>query len=272
VDPQDGDLLSYDAVTGTWKNIESIFDPSNFVNIAGAQNITGAKVFQNALLALLGSNPIFRVATTDNEATVNFRNAASEDAAGVVMSTPNNEVALVTRVNNMNVRIQPHGTGAVRFPAVPAGSGFVRMMVLDTNDRLRDGGAPLVQTSGAFTPTLSAAGLSFTYTVQSGSWRRLGNLVFIYLRLVFSATGTPAGGALRVSGLPHTGMANEIQGLPILKFQNSGYTNTEVGLLSFEINGNVTFGDVVFKNSAFAPLTTYSTCGLTIQGSYITSN
>ena len=146
------------------------------------------------------------------------------------------------------------------------------MMVLDTNDRLRDGGAPLVQTANTFTPTLSGSGLSFTYTTQAGHFRRMGSLVFVYIRLVFTATGTPGGGALRISGLPHTGLANEIQGLPVLKCQNSGYTDAQVSRLSFEINGNVSFGDLVFLNAAFAPLTTYSSCNITIQGSYITSN
>jgi hypothetical protein len=117
----------------------------DFVTVATAQNITGAKVFINQLLALSGSNPVFRIATSDNTSTLNFRNAANEDAASISMSTPANEVALATAVNNMNIRIQPHGTGGVRFPAVPAAAGAVRMMVLDSNDRLRDGGVPLNQ-------------------------------------------------------------------------------------------------------------------------------
>ena len=93
--------------------------------MTGTQTITGAKTFNNSLLVQSASNPVFRIATTDNIATVNFRNVFNEDAAGIEMSGPSTELALVTRVSNYNIRIQPHGTGTIKLPNVPTGTGDV---------------------------------------------------------------------------------------------------------------------------------------------------
>lgn len=241
VDPQDGDLLSYDAATDTWVNVPNAFDASNFVNIAGAQSITGAKVFVNAILALTGSNPVFRIGTSDNEAIVNFRNAANEDAAGVVMSTPANEVSLVTRVNNMSIRIQPNGTGGVRFPAVPAAVGAVRMMVLDTNDRLRDGGAPLVQTTGVFTPTLTDSGGGFTYTLSqaAGTFIKTGRQVYVSIIITITSTSGTQSGGLLIGNLPFT--AQSFLGsfaMTVHKMQGTNWSNALLNELSSAVNAN----------------------------------
>jgi hypothetical protein len=66
-----------------------------------------------------------RIATTDNNSTLNFRNNVNEDGAGVDARFVDNRLDIVTRVNNMNIRISPHGTGKINLPNVPSGSGDV---------------------------------------------------------------------------------------------------------------------------------------------------
>ena len=39
------------------------------------------------------------------------------------MDEPANEFAIVTRTGNKDIRIQPHGTGKIKLPNVPAGTG-----------------------------------------------------------------------------------------------------------------------------------------------------
>jgi hypothetical protein len=87
--------------------------------------VTGTSIFKTSLVSLLGSNPVLRVRTTDNTSIVNFANAFNEDAAGIEMSSPANELAIVTRVSNKDIRIQPNGTGKIKLPNVPSGIGDV---------------------------------------------------------------------------------------------------------------------------------------------------
>lgn len=105
------------------RTLAELISDAGLVTIADTQTITGAKTFNNSLLVQSGSNPVFRIATTDNIATVNFRNVFNEDAATIQMSTPSTELALSTNVSNYDIRIQPHGTGKIKLPNVPTGTG-----------------------------------------------------------------------------------------------------------------------------------------------------
>lgn len=238
----------------------------DFVTLATAQNITGAKVFLNSLLALIGSNPVFRIGTTDNTATIFLRNDENEDAASVAMNTPANEMAVATHVDNMDIRIEPHGTGKVKVPNIPINS------ISDNNAVLtRVGG--IVNALGrsasvSFTPSLSGAGLSFTYAIQEGFAHRLGNLVFIRIRIVCTISGTPGAGALSVVGLPVAAAPNVVQRVPCLQYQNMGFTEAQAAGVSLEINGNVTTGDIVATTGSIALPTAGSSRGLIIQGFY----
>lgn len=58
--------------------------------------------------------------------------------------------------------------------------------------------------SGTFTPAVVANGTAgYTYTTQSGDYRKVGDIVHFDLLLVVSATsGTPSSGDFKISGLP----------------------------------------------------------------------
>lgn len=65
--------------------------------------------------------------------------------------------------------------------------------------------SPGVWPSGGWTAgaTFETAGdLEVTYTNQSGTWTKVGDLVFVQVELVFTPVHTTASGALRITGLP----------------------------------------------------------------------
>jgi hypothetical protein len=127
------------------------------VTITGTQTITGAKTFNNALLIQSGSNPILRLATTDNNSTINFRNVFNEDVATVQMSTPSTELGITTNVSNYNIRIEPHGTGKIKLPNVPTGAGDVLG---------RDSSNNLVRITGLSTKWVQTTTISGASTTQ----------------------------------------------------------------------------------------------------------
>lgn len=65
----------------------------------------------------------------------------------------------------------------------------------------------LSTTTGSFTPTFDFAtpgDLSIVYTTQTGTFTRVGNMVFIALYLVFTPTFTTSSGEPKIGGLPFT--------------------------------------------------------------------
>ena len=132
-------------------------------------------------------------------------------------------------------------------------------------------GSGLNATSANFTPVLVGQGLTFTYTSQIARIEKIGKVCTIFISINFSATGTPTGGGLKIDGLPinFRGISNMAQRVPVLQMQNSGYTNDQVSRLAMEIDGNIAQVEIVFVNQSIAQLTTYTSCSLIIQGSYI---
>ncbi len=62
---------------------------------------------------------------------------------------------------------------------------------------------------GAWTPTFTGTGVTITYTSRVGSYRRIGNYVFVNATVVF-ATSTSTGAKVTVTGLPYTPLAGEV--------------------------------------------------------------
>jgi hypothetical protein len=99
------------------------FGGGNFVTLDTDQTITGGKTFDNPLLIQSGSNPVMRIKTTDNTATINFRNVFNEDQAGIELNTPSNKLSIVTKTANTDIEINPNGTGSILLPNVAIGTG-----------------------------------------------------------------------------------------------------------------------------------------------------
>lgn len=87
--------------------------------------VTGIGIFKTNLFSIDGADPIFRIRTNNNVSTVNFRNVLNEDNAGIEGNFNTNSFNIITRSNNMNIRIEPHGTGKIVLPNVPTGTGDV---------------------------------------------------------------------------------------------------------------------------------------------------
>ena len=61
---------------------------------------------------------------------------------------------------------------------------------------------------GTWTPSFIGTGVTITYTSRVGSYRRIGNYVFVNATVVF-ATSTATGAKVTVTGLPYTPLAGE---------------------------------------------------------------
>jgi hypothetical protein len=96
---------------------------ADFVTLYTDQTITGEKTFDNPLLIHSGPNPIFRIKATSNQSILNFRNFTNEDQAGIVLDTPLSKLSIVTRTDNTDIEINPHGTGSIVLPNVASGTG-----------------------------------------------------------------------------------------------------------------------------------------------------
>jgi len=100
----------------------------DFVTLNTDQTITGEKTFDNDFLSLVGYNPTLRIKATSNQSTLNFRNFTNEDQAGIILDTPSSKLSIVTRTDNSDIEINPHGTGSIVLPNVASGTGdFVRI-------------------------------------------------------------------------------------------------------------------------------------------------
>lgn len=81
-----------------------------------------------------------------------------------------------------------------------------RLDALERRDRDRRGVELPLTASGTWTPVLEGSGTagSFTYTVQAGTYTRVGDVVFFRLRVQISAITVAPTGNLQISGLPLT--------------------------------------------------------------------
>jgi hypothetical protein len=67
--------------------------------------------------------------------------------------------------------------------------------------------------TGTWTPTLTASGgapTGISYTTQTGSYTKIGNMVYVSFRMTFAFTNGTGSGSVQISGLPFTS-ANIIQ-------------------------------------------------------------
>jgi hypothetical protein len=248
----------------------------NFVTIDTDQTITGAKTFDNPLLIQSGSNPVMRIKTTDNTATVNFRNVFNEDQAGIELNTPSNKLSIVTRTANTDIEINPNGTGSILLPNVASGTPVSNLGIDVDNKLVKISGSVVESVSGTAvdntdpsnpivsvddwvfvneidTITLNDTNSNVTYTCNStlttytNSKLQVKNL---YLRIYnIASSGSPSGGNFEIKGFNFYSFisANDNSVLYELKtFQGTSYAESLVALLRPTALGTVD-GQLVFR-------------------------
>jgi hypothetical protein len=108
---------------------------------------------------------------------------------------------------------------------------------------------------GTFTPIItSAGGGTPTYSVQSGFYLKIGQLVWVHARCILSNKGTLAAGQIRFAGLPFTvsGAATTMGGFSVNYF--GGMTTNIINLMAFA-DGATTQGDFYYTAAAAAAAT-----------------
>lgn len=83
---------------------------------------------------------------------------------------------------------------------------------------LSDSATDARATRGTFTPALensTPGDLSVSYSSRSGSWERVGNLLFITGEMIFTATHSTASGFWRVSGVTPLGFTTKGWSIPV---------------------------------------------------------
>lgn len=151
-------------------------------------------------------------------------------------------------------------SGFDTFVATPSSANFAALL---TNETGTAGTVPF-ESSGSFTPTLSFGGGStgITYTTQTGSYVRIGNLVLFQAFIQLSSKGSSTGGAL-ISGLPFT-IGTSFGGAPQFYSNMSGLTGplglnnqqstTTTQVIQFTTTGSPQIADTNFTNTSFIVL------------------
>lgn len=98
--------------------------------------------------------------------------------------------------------------------------------------------------STSWTPGLAFGGgtTGLTYTTQSGTYTRIGNIVFIYFNIVLSAVGSSTGGAT-LTGLPITAVASPTIAIPVNKYSLLTYASSRDSV-AVVITGSSTTGSI----------------------------
>ena len=126
--------------------------------------------------------------------------------------------------------------------------------------------------SGTFNPTITVGTtLQTTYSIQKGTYTRLGQRVFfdITIQLNQTISGT---GNISISGLPFTAFANGVYGsVSSVISQNTSYTGVLMGLIN---DGSSAVGLLTDTNGTAAAITDSNITGNSkfyISGSYLAS-
>ena len=127
---------------------------------------------------------------------------------------------------------------------------------------------------GTWTPAYtSSGGGAASYSLQSGSYTKVGRLVTVFFRLVVNGVGTLAAGTLRLTGLPFTmSTTGSIFPTQIVAAESLG---TAANYVVIQHNHNQAYADVIYSASAstssgYVSATTanYITAATQINGQY----
>lgn len=138
--------------------------------------------------------------------------------------------------------------GQIAFPSTQSGSSNAN--TLDDYEE------------GTFSPTvLAASGSGATYTTQSGTYIKIGTLMYIVLDVVLSGLGTLSG-AVSIGGLPYTAGSNAINGGAGAFYFSSLFAN-EIYLSTFADAGASTLALYGLRGVARANPVRYQVSDLT---------
>ena len=135
----------------------------------------------------------------------------------VIWTTPSNAHTVFKTTGNIEVYdgdiVMPNGHG-ISFAATADGSGATSV-----NELFDD------YEEGLFTPSITAGGSSISYSIQRGSYTKIGDIVNFQIDLYIS--GTPDGNTLRIGGLPFTtaNQATKAFGGAFLNYSNAAFSS-----------------------------------------------
>ena len=118
------------------------------------------------------------------------------------------------KINSTVDKILPsNGSGSDRDNAITLGDTGNRFANLYLGGGVYLGGTGSANylddyEEGTFTPTLSFPGGSVTYSGREGAYTKIGNMVFVGIRLSLSGVSSPSG-AVGITGLPFTNLSTE---------------------------------------------------------------
>ena len=206
-----------------------IGDTSANVSLGGTPTVNGT-----GRLKFINTNTQSNWQISHNDsASSTFQIAHSTATGGSTFSTPdltiknNGNVAVVAG----NLVIGTSGKGIDFSAATPDGTGTTGSEVLDDYEE------------GTWTPTLgfsTAGDLSVAYSVQEGSYTKIGNLVEVHFEVITSTfTHTTAAGQFFVAGLPFTAGDDSGTTVDMRGWTKANYTSTG---LQAELNTSRLYG------------------------------
>jgi hypothetical protein len=184
----------------------------------------------------------------DNTGILELKTGTGAGTTAVTIGTGQN----VTFLNTLSVgNATPSSSGAgITFPATQSASSDAN--TLDDYEE------------GTWTPTLSSIGASWSYSAQSGSYIKIGQLVYAQFYLLSSASGTTTN-AVTLAGLPFTVTSVNSP------FEQGGscYWQSSTTATSMTVNTGATTATIWRQNAGTTPATAANITGTYLVGTLI---
>jgi len=157
----------------------------------------------------------------------NFAINSSNDNSNNKIIISSSQISLYGNVSVPNGNIVMGNTRGIDFSATGDAAGMTSELLDDYEE-------------GTFTPSfnMSSGGHNMTYSVQQGSYTKIGNMVSIEIYLNVGTINANGTGSLRVGGLPFT-KTGRYGGLNISYFY--GLNNLEIVSALIDVNSNQIF-------------------------------